>query len=61
MAKTKNTIDNPPTFFYDDQEKWKKKFAKQIREREYFKRQFARTSQLTCQTRNTNIKVNEDM
>lgn len=54
------TVPNPPSFYYNDIEKWNKKFAKHIRERDHFKRQFARTSQMTCLTRNTNIKINED-
>ena len=36
--KQVSTVDNPPSFFYNDMEKWDKKFAKHIRERDHFKR-----------------------
>ena len=58
--KGMETVPNPPSFFYNDKEKWEKKFAKHIKERELFKKQFARHSQQTCLTKNTNVKVSED-
>jgi hypothetical protein len=60
MPKGIETVPNPPSFYYNDIEKWNKKFAKHIKERDHFKRQFARTSQMTCLTRNTNVKIGED-
>jgi hypothetical protein len=39
--------------------KWKNKFAKSIKEREMFKKDFAKTQELTCLTRNTNIRTAE--
>ena len=38
--KTIDTVPNPPSFYYNDMEKWNKKFEKHIKERDYFKRQF---------------------
>ena len=60
MPKGIETVPNPPSFYYNDIEKWNKKFAKHIKERDHFKRQFARTSQMTCLTRNTNVKIGDD-
>ena len=54
--KALDTVPNPPSFYYNDIEKWNAKFSKHIKEREYFKKQFQKTSQLTCRTFNTNIK-----
>jgi hypothetical protein len=59
-TKAMDTIPNPPSFYYNDIEKWNGKFAKHIKDREYFKKQFQKTTELTCLTRNTNIKVAED-
>lgn len=56
-----STIPNPPSFYYDDIEKWNKKFAKHIRERDNFKRQFQKTQEMSCLTKNTNIKSNDDI
>ena len=55
-----NTVPNPPSFFYNDIEKWNAKFAKHIKEREYVKRHLAKTQEITCLTRNTNIKESDD-
>ena len=38
MKKTIDTVPNPPSFYYNDIEKWNGKFAKHIKEREYFKK-----------------------
>lgn len=55
-----NTVPNPPSFFYNDIEKWNAKFAKHIKEREYVKRMLAQTQEITCLTRNTNIKEGDE-
>ena len=34
------TVPNPPSFYYDDMEKWNKKFANHIKDRDNFKKQF---------------------
>ena len=57
--KALDTVPNPPSFYYNDIEKWNAKFSKHIKEREYFKKQFQKTSNLTCRTFNTNIKEAE--
>ena len=57
--KPSETIPNPPSFFDEDMTKWKNKFAKSIREREIFKKDFAKTQELTCLTRNTNIRSSD--
>jgi len=36
--KQMETVPNPPSFFYNDIEKWHAKFTKHIKDREYFKR-----------------------
>jgi hypothetical protein len=33
-----DTVPNPPSFYYNDIEKFNGKFAKHIKEREYFKK-----------------------
>jgi hypothetical protein len=53
------TIPNPPSFFDQDLEKWSKKFAKSIKERETFKRSLGKYCELTCMTKNTNIKEDD--
>jgi hypothetical protein len=55
------TIPNPPSFYYDDIEKWNKKFQKHVRERDNFKRQLQKTQEISCLTRNTNIRSNDDL
>ena len=57
--KAMDTVPNPPSFFYNDMEKWNKKFAKHIKEREYFKRQIQKTGEISCLTKNTNIRAAE--
>jgi hypothetical protein len=37
-TKAMDTIPNPPSFYYNDIDKWNGKFAKHIKEREYFKK-----------------------
>jgi hypothetical protein len=39
VKKALDTVPNPPSFYYNDIEKWNSKFAKHIKERDYFKRQ----------------------
>jgi len=56
-----STVPNPPSFFYADIEKWNSKFAKHIKEREFTKRHLAKTQEINCLTRNTNIKDPEDI
>lgn len=60
MKKAMDTVPNPPSFYYNDIEKWNNKFAKHIKERDYFKKQFQKTSELTCLTKNTNVIALED-
>ena len=38
--KGMDTVPNPPSFYYNDIEKWNAKFTKHIKERDYFKKQF---------------------
>ena len=57
--KAMDTVPNPPSFYYNDIEKWNAKFTKHIKEREYFKKQFEKTGEITCLTRNTNIRAPE--
>jgi len=40
MKKAMDTVPNPPSFYYNDIEKWNGKFSKHIKERDYFKKQF---------------------
>lgn len=58
--KPMETVASPPSFYYDDFEKWKLKFGKHIKERDFMKKQLGRTQEITCLTRNTNLKNNED-
>lgn len=46
---------NPPTFFNEDMDKWNNKFANAIKDRERYKKQMFKTSQISCQTTNTNV------
>jgi hypothetical protein len=55
-----DTVPNPPSFYYNDIEKWNAKFTKHIKERDYIKKQFCKASELTCRTFNTNVKAPED-
>ena len=43
VTKAMETVPNPPSFYYADIEKRQAKFAKHIKERDYFKRQFGKT------------------
>jgi hypothetical protein len=38
VPKAIETVPNPPSFYYDDIEKWNKKFKQHIKERDHFKR-----------------------
>jgi hypothetical protein len=58
-SKPQETVPNPPSFYEDDIEKWKKKFSKALKDREYTKQQYQKTQELTCLTRNTNIRGHE--
>jgi hypothetical protein len=60
-TKAMETIPNPPSFYYNDIEKWNAKFSKHIKERDQEKRQMAKTHTLSLHTRNTNIKAPEDV
>lgn len=55
-----DTVPQPPSFVYDDVQRWQGKFTKHNREREFFKKQLGRTQEISCLTRNTNIKPPED-
>ena len=48
-----------PSFYYNDLENYQKKFEKHIKERESYKRHFQKTQELSCLTRNTNIRVDD--
>ena len=48
--------DRPPAFFDDDMSKWKLKFSQAIQDRALVKRQMLKTLDVSCLTRNTNIK-----
>jgi hypothetical protein len=54
------TIPNPPNFYQADIDKWHKRFQKHISERDQFKRRYMKQSEITCLTRNTNIKEAEN-
>jgi hypothetical protein len=58
--KPMDTVPNPPSFYYNDIEKWNAKFAKHIKDREYIKKQFQKSSELTCRTVNSNVRQQED-
>lgn len=45
----------PFSFFEEDQQKWKNKFIKAIKEREVVKKNIAKTQEITFLTRNTNV------
>lgn len=49
-----------PSFYYKDIEFWQGKFAKHIKERDAHKRYLAKTQDINCLTRNTNIKTDQD-
>lgn len=53
------TVPNPPSFYDNDIEKWKNKFQKHIKEREFVKKMMAKTQIINCLTQNTNI-LNEN-
>lgn len=53
------TIPNPPSFYDNDMDKWKNKFAKHIKEREATKKFMARTQNINCLTKNTNLKIED--
>ena len=55
------TVPMPPSFYDDDIDKWKKKFAKSIKDRESTKQQMKRTQYITCLNRNINIKEGDTM
>ena len=59
--KNEMLIANPPSFYDKDMEKWKNKFQRHIKEREIYKRNFQKTQELSCLTRNTNIKDDESV
>ena len=58
--KTESILAHPPSFFDKDMEKWKQKFQKHIKEREIFKRNYQKTMEMTCYTRNTNVRKTEE-
>lgn len=39
-SATALTIDNPPSFYDDDQRKWREKFVKSVRAREQYKKTY---------------------
>ena len=55
-GKPADTLAVPPSFYDKDIESFKKKFAKSLAERKKFKAHYAKTHNLTCLTRNSNIK-----
>ena len=54
-----STVANPPSFYQDHVDKWHAKFAKAVKDRENTKRQLGRTMEVSCLTRNTNIRVDD--
>ena len=58
-AKMETTNPQGPSFYYKDWEFWQNKFAKHNKERDAYKRHMARTQDINCLTRNTNIKDGE--
>lgn len=58
--RTESLIASPPSFYDRDMEKWKQKFQKHIKEREIFKRNYQKTMEMTCFTRNTNVRKTEN-
>ena len=55
------TVPNPPSFYDNDIEKWKTKFQKHIKEREFVKKMMAKTQNINCLTKNTNIKSDNEL
>lgn len=53
------TIPNPPSFYEDDMKFWNQKFSKHIKERETTKKHQAKTQNIHCLTKNTNIKIDD--
>ena len=54
------TVPNPPRFFEDDMQKWKKKFVNALKHRENMKKLITKTDQITCLTLNTNVKAGSE-
>lgn len=54
-----STVANPPSFYQDHVDKWQAKFAKAVKDREAQKRAMGRTMEVSCLTRNTNIRVDD--
>lgn len=53
------TIPNPFSFYDDDIQRWNKKFEKHIQQREIHKKHIAKTQNIHCLTKNTNIKIED--
>lgn len=60
LKKLETTIPMGPSFLEKDMMYWQNKFQKHNKEREMFKKYMGRTMEMTCLTRNTNIKAEED-
>ena len=50
----------PPSFYDADIDKWYGKFRKDVEAREKQKKVLGRVSEITCLTRNTNIRADDD-
>lgn len=59
-GKPTETVVNPPSFYENDIETFKKKFAKSLAERKKMKALYGKTQNLTCLTRNTNVKTSTE-
>lgn len=55
------TVPNPPSFYENDMDKWRNKFAKHIKEREFVKKMMAKTQNINCLTKNTNIRTDNEL
>jgi len=47
-SKPAETVPNPPSFYDDDMEKWKKKFHRCQKERDYAKQHINKSCHITC-------------
>lgn len=59
-GKPAETVPVPPSFYDADIDRWYGKFKKDVEARQTQKKQLARVSDITCLTRNTNIRTEDD-
>ena len=60
VKKLETTIPMGPSFLDKDMQYWQNKFQKHNKEREVYKKYMGRTQEMTCLTRNTNIRADEE-